>query len=45
MPARPYYIEAHRGKVWITSYDCPHVCVAILETTQVDTLVDLMVTG
>lgn len=37
-----FYLEARRGKVWITSYDCPYVCVAILETTQADSLVDLI---
>lgn len=37
-----YYVEMCRGKVWITSYDCPHVCIAILETTQADSLVELI---
>ncbi|MGH3914077.1 MAG: hypothetical protein ACRDTC_11830 [Pseudonocardiaceae bacterium] len=37
-----FYLRAYRGKVWITSYDCPHVCEAILETTQADTLVELI---
>lgn len=31
-----------RGKVWITTYDCPFICVAILETAQADNLVELM---
>jgi hypothetical protein len=35
-------MEACRGKVWITTYDCPFICVAILETAQVDTLVELI---
>jgi hypothetical protein len=25
-------IEARRRKVWIKSYDSPHVCIAILES-------------
>jgi hypothetical protein len=37
-----FYIEAHKGKVWITSYDCPFTCVAILEITQADALVELI---
>ncbi len=37
-----FYLEACRGKVWITAYDCPHVCVAILETRQADSLVELI---
>jgi hypothetical protein len=37
-----FTMEACRGKVWITTYDCPHVCVAILETAQADNLVDLI---
>ena len=37
-----FYIEACRGKVWITSYDCPHVCVAILDPSQADSLVELI---
>jgi len=37
-----FYLEAFRGKVWITTYDCPHVCVAILETAQADSLVELI---
>jgi len=37
-----FYLEAHKGKVWITSYDCPLTCVAILETTQADNLVELI---
>ncbi|HEU0090194.1 MAG TPA: hypothetical protein VFQ77_21495 [Pseudonocardiaceae bacterium] len=37
-----FTLETHRGKVWITTYDCPHVCVAILETTQADSLVELI---
>ena len=37
-----FTMEACRGKVWITTYDCPHICVAILETTQAGTLVALI---
>jgi hypothetical protein len=37
-----FYIEAYKGKVWITAYDCPHVCVAILEPGQADSLVELV---
>lgn len=37
-----FYLNTYRGKVWIISYDCPHVCEAILETTQADTLVELI---
>ena len=37
-----FYLRACRGKVWITSYDCPQVCVAILEPAQADSLVELI---
>jgi hypothetical protein len=37
-----FSLEAYKGKVWITSYDCPSVCEAILETTQADALVELI---
>lgn len=37
-----FTIEACRGNVWITTYDCPHICVAILETAQADSLVELI---
>ncbi|MBV9729214.1 MAG: hypothetical protein JO309_07400 [Pseudonocardiales bacterium] len=37
-----FTIEARRGKVWITTYDCPFICVAILETAQADNLVELI---
>jgi hypothetical protein len=36
-----FTMEACRGRVWITTYDCPFICVAILETAQADTLVEL----
>ncbi len=38
-----FSLEAYRDKVWITSFDCPFTCVAILETTQADVLVDLII--
>lgn len=37
-----FYLHAYRGRVWITSYDCPFTCEAILETTQADVLVELI---
>ena len=37
-----FTMEACRGKVWITTYDCPFICVAILELSQADTLVELI---
>ncbi|MGH3915731.1 MAG: hypothetical protein ACRDTC_20325 [Pseudonocardiaceae bacterium] len=37
-----FYLEAYRGNVWITSYDCPFTCEAILETAQADALVELI---
>lgn len=37
-----FTMEACKGKVKITSYDCPHICVAILETFQADNLVELI---
>ncbi|MGQ0773756.1 MAG: hypothetical protein ACT4NY_04950 [Pseudonocardiales bacterium] len=35
-------IEVHRGKVWVTSFDCPFTSEAILEPTQADNFVDLI---
>jgi hypothetical protein len=37
-----FYLEAHRGRVWITSYDCPFTCEAVLEPAQADSLVELI---
>lgn len=37
-----FYLRSYRGKVWVTAYDCPHVCEAILETVQADSLVELI---
>ena len=35
-------LEAYRGKVWITSYDCPFTCEAILDPAQADNLINLI---
>ncbi len=37
-----FYVKACRGKVWITVYACPHVCVAILVPAQADRLVEFI---
>lgn len=37
-----FSLEAYKGKVWITSYHCPHVCEAIFEPVEADSLVDLI---
>ena len=37
-----FSLEAYKGKVWITAYDCPHVCVSILDSAQADALVELI---
>jgi hypothetical protein len=37
-----FTMEACRGRVWITTYDCPFICVAILETAQADSLVEMI---
>jgi hypothetical protein len=37
-----FSLEAYKGKVWLSAYECPHVCEAILETAQADTLVELI---
>ncbi|MDQ3151322.1 MAG: hypothetical protein M3R63_06265 [Actinomycetota bacterium] len=37
-----YYVEAYRGKVWITSYDSPVTCQAILDPSQADSLIELI---
>jgi hypothetical protein len=29
-----FSLEAYRGKVWITSYDCLFICEAILDPAQ-----------
>lgn len=35
-------IEVCRGKVWVTSFDCPFTSEAILEPVQADSLIDLI---
>lgn len=35
-------VEAYRGKVWVTSFDCPFNAEAILEPAQADSLSDLI---
>ncbi len=42
-PRVTFSVEAYKGKVWITSVDCPFTCEAILETAQADALVDLII--
>jgi hypothetical protein len=37
-----FSLEAYRDKVWISAYECPHVCEAILETAHADSLVDMI---
>jgi len=37
-----FYVEAYRGKLWLTSYDCPFVCEAIFDPAQADSLVELI---
>jgi hypothetical protein len=37
-----FTMTACRGRVWITTYDCPFICVAIFETAQADSLVELI---
>jgi hypothetical protein len=37
-----FFIQAYRGKVWIKTYEAPHVCLAILEPAQADKLVELI---
>jgi hypothetical protein len=37
-----FTMEACRDRVWITTYDCPHICVAILETSQAGSLVEMI---
>jgi hypothetical protein len=42
MAVPPYSLEAYQGKVWITSYDCPFTCEAILDPAQADSLINLI---
>lgn len=37
-----FFVEVYRGKVWMTSFDCPFTSEAILEPAQVDSLIDLL---
>ena len=37
-----FSVDVCKGKVWISSFDCPFICEAILESMQADTLVDLI---
>jgi hypothetical protein len=37
-----FSLEAYQGKVWITSYDCPFNCEAILDPAQADSLINLI---
>lgn len=37
-----FSLEAYQGKVWITSYDCPFTCEAILDPEQADSLINLI---
>jgi hypothetical protein len=38
-----FSVEAYQGKVWITSFDCPFFCEAILEIAQADALGNLII--
>jgi hypothetical protein len=38
-----FSVEIYQGKVWITSFDCPFFCEAILETAQAEALGDLII--
>lgn len=35
-------VEVYRGRIWVTSFDCPFTSEAILEPTQADSLIDLI---
>lgn len=35
-------VEVCRGKIWVTSFDCPFVTEAIFEPAQADSLVELI---
>jgi len=35
-------VEVYRGKVWVTSFDCPFTMEAIFEPAQADSLVELI---
>lgn len=38
-----FSVEVYQGKVWITSFDCPFICEAILETAQAEALGNLII--
>ncbi len=35
-------IEAYQGKVWMVSVDQPFICETIMESAQVDSLINLL---
>lgn len=37
-----FYVEVYRGKVWVTSFDCPFTSESILEPAQAESLSDLL---
>jgi hypothetical protein len=37
-----FSLDAYQGKVWITSYDCPFICEAILDPEQAGSLINLI---
>ncbi len=37
-----FYLGAYRGKVWITAFDPPFTCDAVINTAQADSLVELI---
>lgn len=37
-----FYLEAYRGKIWLTSFDFPFMSEAIFEPVQADSLVELI---
>lgn len=37
-----FSVEVYRGMVWVTSFSCSAVCVAIFEPAQADSLVQLI---
>lgn len=37
-----FTLEAHRGKIWITSFNCPFAVEAIFMPSQADSFIDLI---
>lgn len=37
-----FYVEVYRGKVWVSSFDCPFFSESILEPAQAESLSDLL---